>query len=92
MASMISFKASTDSPLKRPSTPKLRKTSALGSTVKKSQPDKMSRIGSVDTVPQVLLLSLTPPRKKKPQIPKLKINKAPIKPVEPQISHTTEFV
>lgn len=71
-SSMMSFKASTNSPLKRPATALQRKnsTSGLGSTIKKS------RRGSVNSGS---VASFTTPQKKRPA----KIHATPAKPVEP---------
>lgn len=80
--SMMSFKASTNSPLKRPSTALQRKNSGLSSTVKKAsaspQRSIYARRGSVGSGS---VASFTTPQKKRPPS---KIHATPVKPVEPQ--------
>jgi len=80
--SMMSFKASTNSPLKRPSTALQRKNSGLSSTIKKASPQKdraiYARRGSVGSGS---VASFTTPQKKRPPS---KIHSTPVKPVEPQ--------
>ena len=78
-SSAMSFKASTGSPLKRPSTALQRKNSGLGlSSIKKGSPSKGSRRGSVQSGS---VTSFTTPQKKRPPA---KIHATPAKPVEPQ--------
>lgn len=80
--SMMSFKASTNSPLKRPGTALQRKNSGLSSTVKGKQvsPTRSiyARRGSVGSGS---VASFTTPQKKRAPA---KIHATPVKPVEPQ--------